>query len=718
MLQEITLPKIDTRKNGKSKSMNGQNGHKNGHQNLALIRNIGIMAHIDAGKTTTTERILYYTGRIYKMGEVHEGSAVMDWMDQERERGITITSAATTCPWREHQINIIDTPGHVDFTAEVERSLRVLDGAVAIFCGVGGVEPQSETVWRQADRYNVPRIAYVNKMDRSGADFYRVLRMMTERLGSTPIPIQIPIGQGELFNGMIDLVRMTAITFREGTLGVDWEENDIPKDLLVDARLWREKMLEAVSDFDDSLMVKFLENEPIADGEIIAALRKATIACKVVPVICGSSFRYKGVQRLLDAVVNFLPSPLDMKPIEGHNPVTEKAEKRIADPSGPFAALAFKIVTDPYMGRLTYFRVYSGKADSGDAVLNATTRKRERFNRIVRMFANKREDITEVWAGDIAAAIGLRETRTGDTLCDQRHPILLEKMNFPEPVISVSVEPASQAEQEHLSEALSKLADEDPTFRVNFDQESGQTLIAGMGELHLEVLIERMRREFGVKVYQGKPHVAYRETITMAAEGEGRYIRQTGGRGQYGHIKLMLEPGAPGSGYQFESKIVGGTIPREYIEPANRGCREALESGPLAGYPLIDAKVTLLDGSYHEVDSSEMAFKIAGSLGVQDALKQAAPILLEPYAKLEVVTPVVYIGDIVGDLNSRRARIMGIDVRSDAQVVSAEAPLATMFGYATNLRNLTQGRALFTMEFLRYEPVPAQVQAEILEKLW
>ncbi|MBM3329323.1 MAG: elongation factor G [Calditrichaeota bacterium] len=695
--------------------MNGQNG--NGKVALSQIRNIGIMAHIDAGKTTTTERILYYTGRTYKVGEVHEGTAVMDWMDQERERGITITSASTTCPWKDHQINIIDTPGHVDFTAEVERSLRVLDGAVAIFCAVGGVEPQSETVWRQADRYGVPRIAYVNKMDRSGADFYRVIDMMKERLGARPIPVQIPIGQGELFTGMIDLVRMKAISFRDESLGVHWEEGEIPADMIADARHWREQLLEAVSDFDDSLMAKFLEDEVIDEHEIKAALRKATIACTGVPVLCGSSFRYKGVQRLLDAVLDYLPSPLDMKPVEGHNPDTEKAELRTADPTAPFAALAFKIVTDPYMGRLTYFRVYSGRVASGDQVLNATNGRKERFNRIVRMFANKRDDIEGVEAGDIVAAIGLRDTRTGDTLCDIKHSILLERMSFPEPVISVAVEPQSQAEQEKLADALSKLSDEDPTFRVRTDPESGQTLISGMGELHLEVLVERMRREFNVKVQQGRPHVAYRETITRSATAEGRYIRQTGGHGQYGHVKLTVEPGEPGAGYQFESKIIGGTIPREYIEPVNRGCRDALESGPLAGYPVIDVKVTLLDGSYHEVDSSEMAFKIAGSMAVQEAVRQAGVVLLEPFMKLEVISPAVYLGDVVGDLNSRRARIMGIDVRSDAQVVSAEVPLATMFGYATSLRSLTQGRALFTMEFLRYEATPKSVQEEILDRV-
>jgi len=714
--ETINAPANDVRKSGKPKAANVQSG--NGSK-IALdsIRNIGIMAHIDAGKTTTTERVLYYTGRTYKMGEVHDGTAVMDWMDQERERGITITSAATTCPWRDHQINIIDTPGHVDFTAEVERSLRVLDGAVAIFCAVGGVEPQSETVWRQADRYNVPRIAYINKMDRAGADFHRVLRMMKERLGSTAIPIQIPIGQGELFNGMIDLVRMTAITFREDSFGVHFDEGAIPADMAEDSHRWRELMLEAVSDFDDTLMVKFLDNEPLEESEIAAAIRQATISCKIVPVLCGSSFRYKGVQRLLDSVVDYLPSPLETMSVFGHHPQTEKQEERKSDPNGPFAALAFKIVTDPYMGRLTYFRVYSGKISSGEQVLNATNGKKERFNRIVRMMANKREDITDVFAGDIVAAIGLKDTRTGDTLCDPRAPIVLERMSFPEPVISITVEPQSQAEQEKLVDALLKLADEDPTFRIHYDAESGQTVISGMGELHLEVLVERMKREFGVKVHQGRPHVAFRETITRSALGEGKYVRQTGGHGQYGHVKLSVEPGEAGTGYIFENKTVGGTIPREYIEPINRGAKEALENGVLAGFPLIDIKVLLLDGSYHEVDSSELAFKIAGSMGVQDAIKRAGVVLLEPMMKLEVVTPDIYVGEVVGDLSSRRARIMGIDVRNDAQVVASEAPLATMFGYATQLRSLTQGRALFSMEFLRYEQMPANVQAEILEKV-
>ena len=684
---------------------------------LATVRNIGIMAHIDAGKTTTTERILYYTGRTYKMGEVDEGTTVMDWMDQERERGITITAAATTCPWKGHQINIIDTPGHVDFTAEVERSLRVLDGAVAIFCAVGGVEPQSETVWRQADHYGVPRIAYINKMDRSGADFFRVINMMKERLKAVPIPIQIPLGQGELFNGMIDLIGMRAVTFREDSLGVKWDEGDIPADMMEEANVWHERMLESVSDLDDTLMEKFLDGKQIEPEEIIKPLRAATIGCKVTPVLCGSSFRYKGVQRLLDAVVNFLPSPTDVKAVVGVHPRTEKEENREPDPDGALSALSFKIVTDPYMGRLTYIRVYSGRMRTGDIVMNALSGRKERIGRIVRMFANKREDISEVMTGDIAAVIGLRQSRTGDTLCDPKHPILLERMRFPEPVISVSVEPYTQQEQEKLAEALTKVADEDPTFRVKFDPESSQMLVSGMGELHLEVLIERIRREFGVKVHQGRPKVAYREAITVPALGEARFVRQTGGHGQYAHVKLEVAPGEPGSGYQFENRVVGGAIPKEFIEPTNQGVRQALDNGPLAGFPIVDVKVTLLDGSYHEGDSSEPAFKIAGSMAFKNALNKAQPVLREPLMKLEVITPEVYLGEVVGDLNSRRAQILGIDVRGDGQVISAEVPLATMFGYATQLRSLSQGRALFTMEFQRYQQVPQQVQDELLEKL-
>ncbi|MDP8228116.1 MAG: elongation factor G, partial [Candidatus Electryoneaceae bacterium] len=543
---------------------------------LSYVRNIGIMAHIDAGKTTTTERILYYTEQTYKMGEVHDGNTTMDWMDQERERGITITSAATTCPWKGHQINILDTPGHVDFTVEVERALRVLDGAVAIFCAVGGVEPQSETVWRQAVHYNVPRVAFVNKMDRAGADFSRVVTMMRDRLGAVPIPIQIPLGEGELFNGMIDLIKMKAVTFLKGTLGGQWDEHDIPEDMLEESQYWREKMLESISDYDDNLMEEFLDGVTISEQELTTALRKATIDCSVTPVLCGSSFRYKGVQRLLDAIVNYLPSPLDVKPVVGFNPRTEKEEERYEDPKAPFSALAFKIVTDPYMGRLTYFRVYSGSITAGSAVLNTNTGKKERLNRIVRMSANKREDLKEASAGDIVAAIGLRKTRTGDTLCDMKHPIILERMAFPKPVISISIEPPSQQEQEKLGESLHKLADEDPTFRVSSDAESGQTIISGMGELHLEVLIERIRREFGVTVRQGRPRVAYRETITRAASGEGKFIRQSGGHGQYGHVIIELEPGELESGYQFVDKVVGGRIPKEFIKPVNKGIQEAL----------------------------------------------------------------------------------------------------------------------------------------------
>lgn len=684
---------------------------------LSKVRNIGIMAHIDAGKTTTTERMLYYTGKTYKMGEVHEGTAVMDWMDQERERGITITSASTTCPWKGHQINIIDTPGHVDFTAEVERSLRVLDGAVAIFCGVGGVEPQSETVWRQASKYGVPNIAYVNKMDRAGANFFRAVKMMKERLGAVPIPVQIPLGQGELFNGMIDLIRMKAVTFVEDSLGVKWEEDEIPQDMIEDANQWHEKLLESVSDIDDSLMEKFLGGETIAPEEIIAALRRATIECKVTPLLCGSSFRYKGVQRLMDAIVNFLPSPLDVKATVGINPRNGREETREPDPKAPFSALAFKIVTDPYMGRLTYLRIYSGTIPSGGTVLNCNNNKKERINRIVRMFANKREELKQARAGDIVAVIGLRNTRTGESISDPKKPILFERMSFPVPVISVSVEPHAHQEQEKLIEALHKISDEDPTFMVKQDSETGQTLIAGMGELHLEVLVERIRREFGLKVTQGKPRVSYRETIIRPATGEGKFIRQSGGHGQYGHVVIEVEPSKRGSGYQFEDRIVGGTIPKEFIGPVNRGIRGALDSGPLAGFHVTDLKVTLINGSFHEVDSSEVAFKIAGSIALQDAIKKAEPILLEPLMRLEVTLPDVYLGDVVGDLNARRAKILGIVVRDDAQLISAEVPLATMFGYATQLRSLSQGRALFTMEFLRYEQIPPQKQADVLEKI-
>ena len=681
------------------------------------MRNIGIMAHIDAGKTTTTERILFYTGKTYKMGEVHEGTAVMDWMDQERERGITITAAATTCPWKDHQINIIDTPGHVDFTAEVERSLRVLDGAVAVFCAVGGVEPQSETVWRQADHYNVPRIAYINKMDRSGADFYRVLEMMRKQLGAVPIPLQIPVGQGEMFSGMIDLIRMKSVTFLEDSMGVKWEESEIPADMVGDSHKWREKLLESVSDIDDSLMEKFLDGEPIEDAEVQAAIRKATLECRISPVICGSSFRFKGVQRLLDSIINYLPSPLDVPPVKGIQPHTEKIEERSASNDEPFSALAFKIVTDPYMGKLTYLRVYSGSIETGTTVLNTNNGKRERINRILRMFANKRDDLDEVNAGDIVAVIGLRNTRTGETLSCPKNQIVYELMVFPLPVISISVEAANAAEQEKLYDALTKLSEEDPTFQINYDKETGQTLISGMGELHLEVLVERMKREFGVLVHQGKPHVAFRETITTSARGEGKFVRQSGGKGQYGHVILQVEPCERGQGFKFVNKIVGGAIPGEFIEPVRKGVFEALENGQLAGYPIIDIKVTLLDGTFHEVDSSDISFRIAGSIAVQDAVKRARPTLLEPMMKLEVMLPQVYLGDVVSDLNARHARIVGVDMRGDGEVIKAETPLACMFGYATRLRSLSQGRAFFNLEFLRYEIVPEATQADILKKL-
>ncbi len=651
------------------------------------------------------------------MGEVHEGTAVMDWMDQERERGITITAAATTCPWKNHRINIIDTPGHVDFTAEVERSLRVLDGAVAIFCAVGGVEPQSETVWRQAEHYRVPRLAFINKMDRAGADFYRVLDMIRDRLNAVPIPIQIPIGQGELFNGMIDLIKMVAVTFVGDSYGITWEENPIPADMVEEANKWREKLLESVSDFDDTLMEKFLDGLPIGEEEVTRALRRATLDCSVFPVLCGSSFRYKGVQRLLDAVLNFLPSPNEVRFITGINPHNEKEEKRPPHLDVPFSALAFKIVTDPYMGRLTYLRVYSGRLVAGETVLNANTGKRERVNRILRMFANKREDLTEVSAGDIVAVIGLKNTKNGESLCSPKNPIIFERMTFPEPVITVSVEAESQAEQEQMIDALLKLAEEDPTFIVRYDQESGQTRISGMGELHVEVLLERMWREFNVKVRQGQPLVAYRETILQEAAAEGKFIRQSGGKGQYGHVKIKIYPGERGKGFQFEDKVVGGSIPKEYISHARDGIKDAMATGPLAGFKLVDIKAVLLDGSYHEVDSSEMAFRIAGSMALQAAVGRAKPALLEPVMRLEVIMPEIYMGDVVGDMNSRRAKILSIDVRGDAQVVTAEVPLAKMFGYATQLRSLTQGRAMFNMEFLRQDFVPDMIQKEILKKL-
>lgn len=685
---------------------------------LEKTRNIGIMAHIDAGKTTTTERILYYTGRIHRMGEVHEGSATMDFLPQERERGITITSAATTCFWRGHRINIIDTPGHVDFTVEVERSLRVLDGAIALFCAVGGVEPQSETVWRQANKYRVPRIAFVNKMDRVGADFFNVVNMIRERLGANPVPIQLPMGQGELFTGIIDLIKMKAVVYKEETLGATWEEFDIPKELVDMAVEYRTKMLEAVSEFDDTLLVKYLDGEEISEDEIKSAIRKATLEFKIVPVLCGSAFKNKGIQRLLDAVVDYLPSPLDINngQVIGHHPFKDDKVVRQVSDDEKFTALAFKIMTDPYVGKLTFIRVYSGTLKSGSYVYNSTQGKKERVGRILRMHANHREDVEEAYAGDIVALVGLRNTKTGDTLCSEDDPILLERMEFPEPVISVAIEPKTKADQDKLGEALSKLMDEDPTFRVMVDEETGQTLISGMGELHLEIIVDRLRREFRVEANIGKPQVAYKETIRKKARAEGKFIRQTGGRGQYGHVWIEIEPNR-GKGYEFIDAIVGGVIPKEFIPAVDQGIREAMQNGIIAGYPVVDVKVTLFDGSYHEVDSSDLAFKIAASIAFKEAAKQAEPVLLEPIMEVEVVTPDGYLGDVIGDLNSRRGRIEGINMRKDGQVVKALVPLAEMFGYATRLRSITQGRAIYTMQFHHYEEVPQQIADMIIEKV-
>ncbi|HFC97515.1 MAG TPA: elongation factor G [Thermosulfurimonas dismutans] len=682
---------------------------------LKLTRNIGFVAHIDAGKTTTTERVLYYTGRTHKIGEVHEGTATMDFLPQEQERGITITSAATTCFWKGHKINIIDTPGHVDFTIEVERSLRVLDGAVVIFCAVGGVEPQSETVWRQADKYKVPRIAFVNKMDRLGANFERVVEEIRTRLGATPLPLQIPIGAEDSFVGVVDLVGMKAIVWEEETLGARYHFEEIPADLRDKAEEFRTNLLETLADINDEIMEKYLEGEEISEEEIKKAIREGTLAFKFVPVLCGSAFKNKGVQPLLDAIVDYLPSPLDIPPVKGYNPDTGEVEERITDPDQPLAALAFKIMTDPYVGTLTFLRIYSGKLESGVTVYNSTKRKRERIGRLVRMHAKHREEITSAEAGDIVAALGLRVTTTGDTLCDETKPIELEKLEIPEPVISVAVEPKTKADQEKLANALQKIALEDPSFRVQTDQETGQTLIWGMGELHLEIIVDRLVREFKVGVNVGRPEVAYKETITASAEAEGKYIKQTGGRGQYGHVKLVLEP-APGKGFEFISEIVGGAIPKEFIPAVEKGVREAMEQGVLAGYPVIDVRVRLVDGSYHEVDSSELAFAIAGSLGFKEAAKKANPVLLEPIMRLEVVTPEEYLGDVLGDISSRRGKVEGMDARGNVKVIRAFVPLAEMFGYATQLRSLTQGRANFTMQFSHYEKVPAHLAEEIIKK--
>ena len=686
-------------------------------KNLHKVRNIGIMAHIDAGKTTTTERILFYTGRLHRMGEVHDGAATMDWMEQEKERGITITSAATSCEWEGHQINIIDTPGHVDFTMEVERSLRVLDGAVALFCAVGGVEPQSETVWHQADKYNIPRIAFVNKMDRVGADFNFVVNMIKERLGANPLPIVLPIGSGEMFNGLIDLLEMKTVLYNTSSLGVTFDYGEIPNDLLPESEAARKHLIEEAATYDDHLMEDYLEGEEISKERVLAALRKATIANQVVPVICGSAFKNQGVQRLLDAVNHFLPSPLDLPPTKGVHPYTGEEIERKASDDEPFSALAFKIVTDPYVGRLTYIRVYSGKVAKGDHVYNVATERKERISRILEMHANKREDLTDVGTGEICAIVGLNKTKTGDTICSKDDPIVLESMHFPEPVISVAIEPVSKMDQDSLSSGLTKLSEEDPTFKIRTNEETGQTIISGMGELHLDILVDRLHREFKVNAKVGRPQVAYKETILKKVEAEGKFVRQSGGRGQYGHCNIILEPNGTGKGYEFIDKIVGGSIPREYISSVSAGIKEALANGVVAGFPLIDVKVTLVDGSYHDVDSSEIAFKVAGSMALQAGAKKASPVILEPIMEIESVTPEEYLGDVSGDISSRRGKVQSMTPRNNAQVVTAQVPLAQMFGYATDLRSMTQGRAVFTMKFSHYEKLPKQVEEKILESV-
>jgi elongation factor G len=684
---------------------------------LDRTRNIGIMAHIDAGKTTTTERILYYTGINYKIGEVHEGTATMDWMVQEQERGITITSAATTCLWRDHRVNIIDTPGHVDFTIEVERSLRVLDGAVGVFCSVGGVEPQTETVWRQADKYQVPRIAFVNKMDRLGADFVRVVQMIRDRLGARAVPLQLPIGAEDKFIGVIDLVRMKAIVWEDESLGAKFRDEAIPEELASLAAEYREKLIEAAADSDETIMEKYLEGHEISEAELTKAIRSATLAIKIIPVLCGSAFRNKGVQPLLDAVIEYLPSPLDIPPVKGIDPDSQAPDERPAKDDAPFSALAFKIMTDPFVGTLSFFRVYSGSLTAGASVYNSTKGKRERIGRLLKMHANKREEIKEVYAGDIAAGVGLRTATTGDTLCDENNPIILESIEFPEPVISIAIEPKSKADQEKLGLSLQKLAAEDPSFRVRTDEETGQTIISGMGELHLEIIVDRLLREFNVGANVGKPQVAYKETVRKAVERQGKFIRQTGGRGQYGDVWIKLEPQQPGVGFEFVDAVKGGSIPREYIPAVEKGVKEATENGALAGYPIVDVKVTLFDGSYHDVDSSEIAFKIAGSMAFKEAARKASPVLLEPIMSVEVVVPEEFMGDVIGDLNSRRGKVLGMDTRPAAQAIDARVPLAQMFGYATDLRSMTQGRATYTMQFSHYEPVPANVAEGIIAKL-
>jgi elongation factor G len=682
---------------------------------LKDIRNIGIMAHIDAGKTTTTERILFYTGVNYKIGEVHEGTATMDWMVQEQERGITITAAATTCFWNKFRINIIDTPGHVDFTAEVERSLRVLDGAVAVFDAVAGVEPQSETVWRQADRYHVPRLAFVNKMDRIGADFDRCVTMMRSRLAASPVVIQLPWGKEDKLRGIIDLVQMKGIAYKDETLGADHELVEIPEEFADRAHKAREQMVEAIAETDDKLLEKYLSGEEVTNEELKAALRRATIANRLQPVICGSAFKNKGVQPLLDAVVDYLPSPLDVPPIEGLDPDSDTKLTRRAADEEPFAALCFKIMTDPFVGQLTYFRVYSGHIESGTTVLNATKGNTDRIGRLLKMHANKREEITEVWAGDIAAAVGFKNVTTGETLCAPKHPIVLEAMSFPEPVIAVSIEPKTKADSEKLGMALGKLMQEDPTFRVHTDPDTGQVIISGMGELHLEIITDRLVREFNVQANIGKPQVAYKETVLHEAEGEGKFIRQTGGRGQYGHAKIRLRPTTEGE-FIFNNETMGGSIPKEFIKPIEQGIKEALENGPLAGYPVTGIEVDLYDGSFHDVDSSEIAFKIAGSMAFQDASKKATPVLLEPVMSVEVVTPDDYMGAVVGDITSRRGRIQHMEARGNAQVIACKVPLSEMFGYATDLRSISQGRANYTMQFAAYEQAPKSVSEEVVAK--
>ncbi|MBE2295929.1 MAG: elongation factor G [Phycisphaerales bacterium] len=691
---------------------------------IERYRNLGIMAHIDAGKTTVTERILFYTGISHRLGEVHDGAATMDWMVQEQERGITITSAATTCFWSgmagqfdEHRVNIIDTPGHVDFTIEVERSLRVLDGACAVFCAVGGVEPQSETVWRQANKYGVPRLAFVNKMDRAGADFLRVVQQIQDRLGATPVPLQIPIGAEDQFKGVIDLVKMQAILWDEDSLGMKFEYADIPADLQAICESWREKMVEAAAESSDEMMEKYLEGEPLSEDEIYAGLRARTLKGEIVPALCGSAFKNKGVQAMLDAAVRYLPSPIEKPPVKGIlDDAAESEGERQASDDAPFAALAFKIATDPFVGTLSFIRCYSGVVNSGDTVYNPVKSRRERIGRLVQMHANSREEIKEIRAGDIAACVGLKDVSTGDTLCDPSKIITLERMEFPEPVIAVAVEPKTKADQEKMGIALSKLAQEDPSFRVHTDAESGQTIISGMGELHLEIIVDRLKREFKVDANVGKPRVAYRETIRKSVEQEGKFVRQSGGRGQYGHVWLRLEPREPGTGYEFVNAIVGGVVPREYVPAVDKGVQEQMEKGVLAGYPVVDVKVTIFDGSYHEVDSSEMAFKIAGSMGFKEGALKAGAVLLEPIMKVEVVTPEDYMGDVMGDLNRRRGILQGMDDSPSGKVIRAEVPLAEMFGYATDLRSATQGRATYSMEFAKYNEAPANIAETVMKK--